>query len=75
MEDKIRIALDEIMKEKKLTRYALSKQTGIQYQTIDKYYKNKVTKYDSQLLYKMCSALNCKVGDIVKITSQEVKKQ
>lgn len=67
MEGKIQIALDQMLQNKNLTRYALSKQTGIQYQTIDKYYKNKVFKYDSELLYKMCSALNCEVGDIVKI--------
>ena len=67
MEGKIQIALDQMLQNKNLTRYALSKQTGIQYQTIDKYYKNKVFKYDSELLYKMCSALDCEVGDILKI--------
>jgi putative transcriptional regulator len=67
MEGKVRLTLDEMLKEMNLTRYALSKQTGIQYQTIDKYYKNKVVKYDSELLYKICSALKCEVGDIIKI--------
>lgn len=74
MEGKIRIALDEMLEEMNLTRYALSKQTGIQYQTIDKYYKNKVYKYDSELLYKICSALNCEVGDIVKIDHPDNQK-
>jgi DNA-binding Xre family transcriptional regulator len=68
MEGKIRIVLKERLAEKNLTRYALSKQTGIQYQTIDKYYKNRVYKYDSELLYKICSFLNCEVGDILRIT-------
>ena len=74
-EGKIRIALDEMLEEMNLTRYALSKQTGIQYQTIDKYYKNKVYKYDSELLYKICSVLNCEVGDILRITYCDLNKK
>jgi len=67
MEKKIRIMLDEIMTAKNVTRYWLAKQTGTYYNIIDNYYKNKVVRYDSDLLFRMCLALNCEVGDIVKV--------
>ena len=67
MEKIIRLTLAEYMNFKGITRYELSKRTNIQYQTIDRYYKNKVVKYDSYVLQKICTALNCEVGDIIKI--------
>ena len=68
MEKTIKLVLAEYMDSKDITRYELSKRTNIQYQTIDRYYKNKVIKYDSYILQKICIALNCQVGDILQIT-------
>ena len=41
------------------------KVTGIKYQTIDNYYKNKVTRYDKFILTKICCALECQISDIL----------
>ena len=54
---KIRLTLKEKLEESGITRYQLSKMTEIQYQTIDKYYKNKVIKYDSYVLERLCLSL------------------
>lgn len=62
----IRITLDEILRNKNLSRYELSKRTGIQYQIIDNYYKNKVIRYDSFVLERICDALDCDLSDIIK---------
>lgn len=70
-EQEIRIALDEVLQEKHMTRYQLSKLTSINYQTIDNYYKNRVDRYDSALLLKMCRVLNCDVGTLVRMTNWE----
>jgi len=67
MERTIKLALASLLESKGITRYELSKRTNIQYQTIDRYYKNKVIKYDSYILQKICLALDCEVGDIIKI--------
>ena len=45
----IRLTLDKALEKSGLTRYELGKRTGIQYQIIDNYYKNKVKRYDSYL--------------------------
>ncbi len=67
----IRLTVDACLKEKKITRYALAKKTGIEYQIIDKYYKNKVIRYDSYILDRICAALDCDIGDIMEYTKDE----
>lgn len=61
----IKITLDTALEKAKMSRYELSKRTGIQYQIIDNYYKNKVVRYDSYLLDKICTALDCEIADII----------
>ena len=55
------------MKKKKISRYMLAKLTQTQYQTIDNYYKNKVSRYDKELLLRMCTALDCVPGDLIRL--------
>lgn len=66
----IKIILDIALKNKGITRYELAKQTGIQYQIIDKYYKNKVVRYDSFVLDRICTALECSIEDIIKFENK-----
>ena len=61
----IKLTLDKVLCQQKVSRYELSKRTGIQYQIIDNYYKNKVKRYDSYVLDRICDALNCKVEEII----------
>ena len=62
----IRLTLDKALEKASMTRYELAKQTGIRYQIIDNYYKNKVIRYDSYVLDKLCGALNCSIDDIIE---------
>lgn len=62
----IRLTLDKALKECGLTRYELAKRTGIQYQIIDNYYKNKVKRYDSFILEKICNSIGCQISDIIE---------
>lgn len=61
----IKLTLDKYIDENNVSRYALAQKTGIQYQIIDNYYKNKVVRYDSDVLNKICNALNCQISDII----------
>lgn len=61
----IRIKLDEFLTKHNITRYELSKRAKIQYQIVDNYYKNKVKRYDSDILDRICSALDCSISDII----------
>lgn len=66
----IRICLDKALEKYKISRYELAKRTGIQYQIIDNYYKNKVKRYDSFVLERICIALNCGVDEIIELAKK-----
>lgn len=60
------ITLDKFLNKSGISRYELAKRTGTQYQIIDNYYKNKVRRYDSYVLDRICSALECRIDDIIE---------
>ena len=66
----IKLTLNKYIDERGITRYELSKRTGIQFQIVDNYYKNKVIRYDSYVLDKLCTALDCSISDIVEYTKE-----
>lgn len=49
-----------------ISRYELAKRTGIRYQIIDNYFKNRVVRYDSYVLERICTALKCGIDDILE---------
>ena len=63
---KVKLKLNRYLRKCKMTRYALSKLTGIRYDTIDSYYKNKVQRYDNYILAQICDALDCDICDIIE---------
>lgn len=63
----VRISLDKTLPKYGVSRYELAKRTGIQYQIIDNYYKNKVKRYDSLVLERICAALNCGLHEIIEL--------
>lgn len=66
----IRICLDKALVKFGVSRYELAKRTGIQYQIIDNYYKNKVKRYDGFVLERICIALNCDVNEIIEFVKK-----
>ena len=62
----VKVILDKKLEKCGVTRYELAKRTGIQYQIIDNYYKNRVKRYDSFVLDRICEALECKIEDILE---------
>lgn len=66
----IRLCLDKALHKYNVSRYELAKRTGIQYQIIDNYYKNKVRRYDSFVLERICVALNCDIKEIIEFVKK-----
>jgi len=64
----VRLKIDKTLEKLKISRYELAKRTGIRYQIIDNYYKNKVVRYDNYVLSRMCEALSCDISDILELT-------
>lgn len=55
----VRLTIDKYIEKCGITRYELAKRTDIKFQTIDRYYKNRVIRYDSYILDRICEALGC----------------
>ena len=66
----ITLTLEKLLNQKKITRYELAKRTGIKFQIIDNYYKNRVVRYDSYILDKICAALDCGIEDIIEYRNE-----
>ena len=66
----LRLTIDKVLQAQNITRYELSKRTGIGYPIIDKYYKNHVVRYDSYVLVQICSALDCDISDIIELIDE-----
>lgn len=67
----IRLTLDRYLEQVSITRYELAKRTGIRFQIIDNYYKNKVVRYDSYVLDRICEALDCDIADIIEYQKKD----
>lgn len=62
----VRLTIDKYLDKCGITRYELAKRTDIKFQTIDRYYKNRVVRYDSYILDRICQALKCDISDIIE---------
>lgn len=67
----VHLTLKEYIDARNITRYQLSQRSGVQYQTLDKYYKDSIGRYDSDILSRICEALDCTIGDILEYVKDE----
>lgn len=68
----VKLKLDKALEKADITRYELSKRSGIKFQIVDNYYKNKVVRYDSYVLDKICTALSCGIEDIIEYQNDKL---
>lgn len=62
----IKLTVDKYLDSHNITRYELAKRTGVRFQIVDNYYKNKVVRYDSDILNRFCLALGCDVSELIQ---------
>ena len=67
----IRLTIDKYLSERGITRYELAKRTDIKFQTIDRYYKNRVVRFDSYILDRICAVLDCELCDIIEYVKDD----
>lgn len=67
----IRLTLDKALEKAGITRYQLAQRTEIHYHIIDRYFKNRVIRYDSFVLDRICAALDCDIADLICYTENE----
>lgn len=57
--------LGVLLKNRCKTLYWLQKQTNISYKTLNHYEKDRAKKYDSEIIAKICIALNCDISELL----------
>ena len=67
----VRLTIDKYLDKHDITRYELAKRTDVKFQTIDRYYKNRVIRYDSYILDRICAALGCSLCDIIEYVKDD----
>ena len=54
-----------MMKKRKMTKTQLARKSGLHHQIIDRYYNGNVTRFDKEVLAKLCYILDCSLNDIL----------
>jgi len=67
----VRLIIDKYLDERGITRYELAKRCEVKFQTIDRYYKNRVVRYDSYILDRICTSLGCTLSDIIEYVADD----
>ncbi len=70
----IKIHINELLEKRARSFYWLSKQAGISYTTLWRLKKDKALGIHFSTLKKICQALKCEPGDILKLVSSEEGK-
>lgn len=67
----IRIKLDELLKESGMSKNKLSHRAEMQHTQINNFCKNKVTRLDTDVLARICTAFHCDISDLLEYIPPE----
>lgn len=61
----LEIRLAELMEEKGLNRYQLSLKAAMNWNQVNNYYTNNISRLDTFVLCKLCTVLECDIQDLL----------
>ncbi len=63
---KIRIKLDELIKQKGISKNKFSQRAEMQRTQLNHYCKNEITRLDTDVLARICAVLDCRIEDLLE---------
>lgn len=63
---KIKIKLAELIDERGISKNKLAHRAEMQRTQLNQYYNNEITRLDTAVLARLCSALNCRIEDLLE---------
>ena len=69
----IHIKLDELIQKSGISKNKLSHRAEMQRTQINNYCNNKITRLDTDVLARICSVLDCQIGDLLEFIPPEKK--
>lgn len=67
----IHIRLEELLKEKSISKTKICKDLDIQRGNFNKYHRDGFQRIDANLIIKLCDYLNCGIADLLEIKEKE----
>ena len=67
----IKINLAALIEESGLSKNKLSHLAEMERTQINRYCNNKVTRLDTDVLARLCTALDCKIGDLLEFVPSD----
>ncbi|MCM1221928.1 MAG: helix-turn-helix transcriptional regulator [Lachnospiraceae bacterium] len=67
----LEIHLAKLLEEKGLNKYKLSLKASMNWQQVDSYCNNTITRLDTFVLCKLCTVLDCKIQDLLTFVPAE----
>ena len=68
---KIKIKLDELIKERGISKNKLSHRAEMQRTQINNYCNNSIARLDIDVLARICTVLDCKIEDLLEFVPNE----
>lgn len=62
----IKIHLDDLIENRKISKSKLMQRAEIQHSQLNKYCSNQVTRLDTDVLARLCTVLECEIGDLLE---------
>lgn len=62
----IRIKVDELIKAKGISKNKVAHRAEMQRTQLNQYCNNEITRLDTAVLARLCTALDCKIEDILE---------
>jgi len=67
----IHIKLDQLIEKSNISKNKLSQRAEMQRTQLNNYCNNKVTRFDADVLARLCTVLDCKIGDLLEFIPPE----
>ena len=67
----IRIRLDELIKEKGISKNKLSQRAEMQRTQLNNYCNNTISRLDIDVLGRLCTVLDCTISDLLEFVPPE----
>ena len=62
--------LAELLRESGISRTKLCQRAEMQPAQLNKYYYNTITRLDTDVLARLCTVLDCEIGDLLEFVPQ-----
>lgn len=70
----IKIKLAEIVEAKGISKNKLAHRAEMQRTQLNQYYNNEITRLDTAVLARLCTALDCKIEDLLEFVPPDSEK-